>query len=121
MFNRREQEALIGLATALLVGFVVALSDWFRPEAMEEFRVIPRAVNPPPPVEMVIEEETPVLLNSATAAELVALPAIGPKTAERIVGFRREHGPFERLEQLLEIKGIGLRTLEKLRPLLEVE
>ena len=121
MFNRREQEALIGLATALLVGFVVALSDWFRPEALEEFRVIPRAVNPPPPVEMVIEEEVPVLLNSATAAELVALPAIGPKTAERIVGFRREHGPFERLEQLLEIKGIGLRTLEKLWPLLEVE
>ena len=109
------------MATALLVGFVVALSDYFRPEAMEEFRVMQRAVNPSPPVEMVVEEEVLILLNSPTAAELVALPEIGPKIAERIVGFCREHGPFERLEQLFEIKGVGLRTLEKLRPLLEVE
>jgi DNA uptake protein ComE-like DNA-binding protein len=49
----------------------------------------------------------------------------GPKRFLRytaaIVNFRRYHGLFERFEQLPEIKGIGLRTLEKLRPLLKIE
>lgn len=119
MFNRHEQQALIGLAVVLLLGSAAALGDWYRPATLEQFRVIPRAVEPPPPLEQV--KRGPIPLNSATAAELVALPAVGPKTAERIVAFRREHGSFAQLEQLLEIKGIGRRTLEKLRPLIILE
>ena len=84
MFNRREQQALIGLAAALLLGSLAAVGDWYRPATLEEFRVIPRAVEPPPMLELVEEEQGPILLNSATAAELVALPAVGPKTAARI-------------------------------------
>ena len=120
MFNQREQRALIGLTVALLIGMLVAVSDWYRPAHLEEFRVVPRAVAPPPPRE-VVAEQGPLALNSATTAELIALPAIGPKIAERIVAFRRERGPFERLEQLTEVNGIGAKTLEKLRPLLTVE
>ena len=59
--------------------------------------------------------------NSATAAELVALSAVGPKTAALIVAHRREHGAFARLEQLLAIKGIGRKTLDKLRPLVTLD
>lgn len=121
MFNRREQQALIGLAAALLLGSLAAVGDWYRPATLEEFRVIPRAVEPPPMLELVEEEQGPIPLNSATAAELVALPAVGPKTAARIIAFRREHGTFAQLEQLLEIKGNGRRTLEKLRPLITLE
>lgn len=121
MFNRREQQVLLCLTGALLLGSLIAIGDWYRPATLEEFRVIPRAVAAPAALEVAVEASGPISLNSATAVELVALPAIGPKTAELIVGFRREHGPFEHVEQLLEIKGIGLRTLEKLRPLLKVE
>ena len=120
MFNQREQRALIGLTAALLIGLLVAVSDWYRPSHSEEFSVVPRAVVPPP-LEEVVVKQGPLSLNSATIAELVALPAIGPKIAERIVAFRRERGPFERLEQLTEVNGIGAKTLEKLRPLLTVE
>ena len=121
LFNQREQRALIGLAAALFIGMLVAVSDWYGPSHSEDFSVVPRAVAPPPPLEVVVAERGPLSLNSATVAELVALPAIGPKIAERIVAFRRERGPFERLEQLTEVNGIGAKTLEKLRPLLTVE
>ena len=82
---------------------------------------MPRAVSPPPPLAEAAAEQKPLSLNSATVAELIALPAIGPKIAERIVTFRRKRGPFKRLEQLTEVNGIGAKTLEKLRPLLIVE
>ncbi len=121
MFNRREQQALLGLAAALIVGSLLAVGDWFHPAALSDFRVIPRAVEPPPPLSLAPKTQGPVLLNSATAVELLDLPSIGQKTAAAIVNFRRQHGPFERFEQLLEIKGIGSRTLEKLRPLLKIE
>lgn len=48
-----------------------------------------------------------VQLNQATAEQLQTLPGIGPALAERIVAFRKEHGPFKSLEQLTEVKGIG--------------
>ena len=121
MFNRREQRALIGLMAALLIGMLVAVSDWYRPSHLEEFSVVPRAVAPPPPLKVAVAEQAPLALNSATVEELVALPAIGPKIAARIVAFRSAHGPFERLEQLTQVNGIGAKTLAKLRPLLTVE
>lgn len=57
-------------------------------------------------------------LNTATATELVQLPHIGPKTAERIVLFRKEHGPFRRPEELMNVKGIGEKAFTQLRPFL---
>ncbi len=62
----------------------------------------------------------PIDLNTATAAELEALPRVGPATAARIVAWREEHGPFRRVEDLLEVPGIGPATLERLRPYVRV-
>src|SRR3989304_3782529 len=59
-------------------------------------------------------------VNTATAADLDALPGLGPGLAGRIVEHRRTHGRFERLEDLLEVEGVGPRVLERLRPLLRV-
>lgn len=58
-------------------------------------------------------------LNTASAAQLCTLPGIGPKKAEAILA-RRAKKPFVRVTQLLEVKGIGPRTLARLRPLLIV-
>jgi competence ComEA-like helix-hairpin-helix protein len=55
-------------------------------------------------------------LNTATAAELDALPGIGPVLAARIVEHRRRNGAFRRVEELLSVPGIGPRLLERLRP-----
>lgn len=59
-------------------------------------------------------------LNSATAMELDTLPGVGPRTAERILEYRREHGGFERIEDLMDVRGIGERTFLRLKPLVTV-
>jgi len=62
----------------------------------------------------------PLDLNRADAADLDALPGIGPVLARRIVDFRREHGPFRRVEELRAVRGVGPRLLERIRPRVEV-
>ena len=62
----------------------------------------------------------PLDLNAATAEQLQQLPGIGPTTAKAIVRFREKSGPFRRVEELLAIRGITKRKLEKLRPYLTV-
>ncbi len=59
----------------------------------------------------------PVSLNSATAEELDALPGVGPVTAQKIVAYRLEHGPFTSVDGLDAIPGIGPAKLGDLRPL----
>jgi competence protein ComEA len=55
-------------------------------------------------------------LNVANVKELQQVPGIGPKTAQAIVDFRHKSGPFRRVEDLLAIKGISQRKLDKMRP-----
>jgi competence protein ComEA len=62
----------------------------------------------------------PVNLNTATITQLETLPGIGPNTAKSIVDFRNRSGPFQRVEDLLAIKGISKSKLEKLRPYVTV-
>lgn len=54
-------------------------------------------------------------LNTATAQDLEALPGIGPVLAGRIVAYRAAHGPFQRVEDLLQVEGIGPKLLDRLR------
>lgn len=62
----------------------------------------------------------PVDINKATADGLTVVPGIGKATAQRIVAWREEHGPFRRVEDLMKVKGIGEKTLEKIRPYVKV-
>lgn len=57
-----------------------------------------------------------VNLNSATAEELDMLPEVGPVTAQAILDYRTEHGGFGSVDELLDIEGIGEKTLEKIAP-----
>ena len=66
------------------------------------------------------DEAERIDLNTATATELEALPGIGPRTAQLIVEYREEHGGFEKVEDLMNIRGIGERTFLRLRPLVRV-
>lgn len=62
-----------------------------------------------------------IALNSAQARELAELPGIGDKTAQRIVQHRDAHGPFPSVEALSDVRGIGAKTVEKLRPFVAAE
>ncbi len=60
-------------------------------------------------------------INTAAAAELERLPRVGKKTAEAIVRFRDEHGPFRRPEHLMQVRGISEKRFLTLRPLVRVD
>ncbi|HNW84816.1 MAG: helix-hairpin-helix domain-containing protein [Candidatus Cryosericum sp.] len=61
---------------------------------------------------------TRVSINRGTLAELDTLPGIGPSKAQAIIDYRALHGPFKRLEDLQNVKGIGSKTFEQLKPLI---
>ncbi|MEZ6135476.1 MAG: helix-hairpin-helix domain-containing protein [Pirellulaceae bacterium] len=60
-------------------------------------------------------------INRATATELQALPEIGPALAERIVQYRRQHGPFSSVHELQTVKGFGDKTLQQIESMLSVD
>ena len=73
------------------------------------------------PIEEVRPDPSPVNLNTADAEALTARPGIGEELARRIVEYREEHGPFEAVEDLTEVSGIGQGKLAALEGLVTVE
>jgi len=63
---------------------------------------------------------TKIHVNRASAEELTRLPGIGPSKAEAIVQYREQHGHFQTIEDLDNVKGIGEKMLEKMRPYIEL-
>ena len=62
-----------------------------------------------------------VNVNTATQAELDTLPGIGPAYAERIIAYREAHGGFQRLEELLEVSGIGPARYAQIQDLVTID
>lgn len=62
-----------------------------------------------------------VNINTADAAQLMLLPRVGEKAAERIIEYRTEHGPFKKTSELMQVKGIGAKTFENLSSYITVE
>ena len=61
-----------------------------------------------------------VNLNTATAAQIATLPGIGDKAAQRIIEYREKNGGFKKIEELMNVKGIGEKSFLKLKPLITV-
>jgi competence protein ComEA len=62
----------------------------------------------------------PININVASASDLEALPGIGAKTAARIVEYRQKNGPFKKVEELMNVRGVGEKNFLKLKPQLTV-
>ncbi len=60
--------------------------------------------------------ELKVDINQAGVAELEKLPGVGEQVAKRIVAYREENGPFEKAEELMNVRGIGEKSFLKLQP-----
>jgi competence protein ComEA len=61
-----------------------------------------------------------VNINTADAAGLAALPGVGAKTADLIIAYRKANGPFKKIEELMNVRGIGEKSFLKLRPQITV-
>ena len=61
------------------------------------------------------EKAAPVDINTADVEKLTGLPGVGPAIAQRIVDYRKEHGSFKSVDELLSVRGIGERSLARLR------
>lgn len=107
LLRRGDQVAVAGVVVLLLATSL----GWFwtkggRGRLIEIDQAQPRAV--------------PFLvdINRAEVPELLQLPDIGPTLAQRIVDSRRQDGPYRDLDDLVRVRGIGLKTLDRLRPFL---
>ncbi len=61
-----------------------------------------------------------VPINAADAADLQHLPGVGPATAQKIIDYRKAHGGFQSVDELEEVKGIGPKTLAKMKPFIKL-
>jgi competence protein ComEA len=91
--------------------FRASLSCFFF--ALLLFTVASAATTKKPPLK-------PVNINAATSEELQQVPGIGPATAEKILQMRKSYGSFKSVDDLLAIKGIGKKRLDKMRKYLTV-
>ncbi|NOT45603.1 MAG: helix-hairpin-helix domain-containing protein [Acidobacteria bacterium] len=62
----------------------------------------------------------PVNINTASQAQLETLPGVGARTAERIIEYRQKNGAFRKIEDLMNVQGIGERSFLRIRPLVSV-
>jgi competence protein ComEA len=67
-----------------------------------------------------VASQTQININTASVSELDVLPGIGEVTAQRIVDFREQNGPYRSIDDLVHVQGISTRTIEALRDLVTV-
>lgn len=72
------------------------------------------------PAQTQVADKATLNLNAATAEQLATLPGIGVKVAERILEYRTKNGGFKKIEELMNVKGIGEKSFLKLKPLVSV-
>lgn len=80
---------------------------------VQAFRVLPGSTTPTPQADL-------ININTATASELATLPGIGPTLAQRIIDYRTQHGPFQTIEALMDVSGIGPATFDQIQSLITV-
>src|SRR4051812_16335427 len=110
-FVRRHDQATI--ATLALVAFFALTGFWIYQGGWSG-QLVDIEQQSPPSVEFVID------INTADWPEFAQLPGIGETLARRIIDSRQKDGPFSRPEDLRRVRGIGPKTLEKIRPFLVV-
>ncbi len=104
--NRREIVVILSLATILI--FLNLFNYLSRQRLKHSYSLL------------VVEGRIQISINDADVHELVELPGIGPALANRIIEYRTFHGPFQRLEEIKSVKGIGDKIFQRLLPYIKL-
>jgi competence protein ComEA len=114
----KSERLLLGMTAIFLCGLMALFCyDRSRSLAAPVHVETERAVTQ----EEVLGDLVPVRLNTATEDELTALPGIGEALAHRIVEYREENGPFDTIEEIMEVSGIGEGKFAEIRERITVE
>lgn len=116
-----------GASVLVLILLIGAGRDWWVARGMRQVTAVMPYATPtsddlvaPEPARGAATAQRKLDLNRADAKDLDALPGIGPVLAARILSFRQQQGRFDRVEDLLAVRGVGPRLFDRLRPLLTV-
>lgn len=116
--------ALAALTAMFAVGFFLGRRTTpFEISAQVQRNDVPEEEPPenPPETDETPQISYPIDLNTATKEELMTLPRIGEKTAQKILDYREAYGRFAVIEQLMDVAGIGEATFEGLKDMVTVE
>ena len=111
VFTKEERAVVLFLVASIIVGSLVLGIGRVDPSSDGAV-----GANAPGGVEAGAGRPLRVNVNTADTSELEQLPGIGPARAREILRLRSERGPFGTVEELLDVRGIGPVTLERLRP-----
>jgi competence ComEA-like helix-hairpin-helix protein len=116
--TKEERQVLIFLGAVALLGLglsylkKIKLTGWPQPLSVER-----ESLSWPLPKE---EEARVISLNHADIEELASLPGIGPVLAGRIVSYRQQNGPFDNIEKIKEVPGIGDKKFQMIKEFLSL-
>jgi comEA protein len=129
-FTRNEQRVLFFLSICFLAGGgIKVFQDHYQPlpvtprePILREEGNANRSRGDAPAVEQTETRSFFIVpLNTATQNDLERIPGIGPVMAKRILSYRVAKGRFEKIEELLNVKGIGTKKLIKIRPYIKMQ
>jgi comEA protein len=123
-FTPQETRALIFLVVALLVGSGITLYKRTHPKFAPELILQKREIlsssqdNYPPDTGMNMRG---IDINRANQEQLQLLPGIGPVISKRIVEYRETHGDFKKIEDVIQVKGVGSNTFQRIKDYIAVD
>ncbi len=102
------------MVRTLVVTACVALFVLIAAAPLAAAQTAPQSAQPAQPAASLVN------LNSATQAELEKLPGVGPAMAKQIIDYRQKNGGFKKIEELMNVKGIGEKSFLKLKALITI-
>lgn len=121
MFDLTKQEKIILIFLCLTFVLGLGISAYKKTHEGSRVDVQPYKMAALQEADRLIAQQSVVNINSFKIDELTRLPGVGEVLAERIVQHHKLHGSFKSKEQLLQVKGIGEKKLEKLKDLITLE